>query len=121
MLVGFFVIWQVDYVNHEILLAKLQHYGIEGVNANWIRSYLTNRKQRAEIRTNTTQSYLSKWDTVKHGVLGPLLFVIYMNDLPLQINPIADPILFADDTRVLISKDNCDDSQQISNLVLSNE
>jgi hypothetical protein len=54
-------------------------------------------------------------------VLGPLLFVIYMNDLPLQINPIADPILFADVTRVLISKDNCEDSQQISNLVLSNE
>jgi hypothetical protein len=43
-----------------------------------------------------------------------------MNDLPLQINAISDPILFADDTSVLISKDNCEDFQQTANLVLSN-
>ena len=43
-----------------------------------------------------------------------------MNHLPLQINAISDPILFADDTSVLISKDNCEDFQQTANLVLSN-
>ena len=43
-----------------------------------------------------------------------------MNDLSLQINAISDPILFADDTSVLISKDNCEDFQQTANLVLSN-
>jgi hypothetical protein len=56
-----------DCVNHGILLAKLQHYGIEGSNADWFRSYLSNRKQRAEIKTNTAESYLSNRDTVKHG------------------------------------------------------
>jgi hypothetical protein len=57
-----------DCVNHEILLAKLQYYGIVGSNADWFRSYLSNRKQRVEIKTNTAQSYLSNWDIVKHGV-----------------------------------------------------
>jgi hypothetical protein len=51
--------------------------------------------------------------------LGPLLFVLYINDLPLQINKISDPILFADDTSVLISKDNYNDFQETANLVLS--
>jgi hypothetical protein len=53
------------------------------------------------------------------SVLGPLLFIIYINDLPLKINTISDPILFADETSVIISKDTCDDFKQASNLVLS--
>jgi hypothetical protein len=51
--------------------------------------------------------------------MGSLLFIIYINDLLLQINTSSDPILFADDTSVLISKDNYDNFQQTSNLVLS--
>jgi hypothetical protein len=42
-----------ECVNHEILLLKLQHYGIQGVNADWFRSYLSNRKQRVELNPNT--------------------------------------------------------------------
>ena len=71
-----------DCVNHEILLLKLQHYGIQGVNADWIRWYLSNRKQRVQLKTNIAHSYYSSWETVKHGVpqgsgLAPLLFIIY--------------------------------------------
>jgi hypothetical protein len=63
---------------------------------------------------------------MKHGVpqgsvLWPLLFITNINDLPLQINTISNLILFVDDTRVLISKDNYDDFQETSNLVLSQE
>jgi hypothetical protein len=70
-----------DCVNHEILLVKLHYYGIQGTVANWFRSYLTNRKQKTEIKS--FEKYSSKWGTVKHGVphrsnLGPLLFLIYI-------------------------------------------
>jgi hypothetical protein len=48
-----------DCVNQEILLLKLQYYGIQGVNADWFRSYLSSRKQRVELKTNNAQSYHS--------------------------------------------------------------
>jgi hypothetical protein len=76
-------------VNHEILQVKLHYYGIQGTVANWFRYYLTNRKQKTELKS--FEKFSSKWETVKHGVLqgsilGPLLFIPYKNDLPLIIN-----------------------------------
>jgi hypothetical protein len=65
-----------DCVNHEMLLAKLHYYGIQGTVAYWFRSYLTNGKQKTEIKS--FKEFFSKWGTVKHGVpqgsiLEPLL------------------------------------------------
>jgi hypothetical protein len=51
-----------DCVNHEILLAKLHFYGIQGLMADWFRSYLTNRRQKVEIRSpSSTQNFFSDW------------------------------------------------------------
>jgi hypothetical protein len=111
-----------DCANHEILLAKLHYCGIQGTVANWFRSYLTNRKQKTEIKSFEKLS--SKWGTVIHGVLqgsilGPLLFLIYINGPPPTINTLSEPILFADDISVMISSKKCDDFSTISNTVLS--
>jgi hypothetical protein len=58
-----------DCVNREILLTKLHYFGIQGVTASWFRSYLTERKQRIEIKyPHATQSTYSTWATVEHGV-----------------------------------------------------
>ena len=66
-----------DTVNHSILLNKLDHYGIRGIDNKWFKSYLTNRKQYV-----SNQGFDSEIKEIKHGVpqgfvLGPLLFVIY--------------------------------------------
>ena len=93
-----------DTVEHSILIQKLQHYGIRGIALEILKSYLKNRVQGVQIN-NTRSSYVE----VKHGVpqgsvLGPLLFIIYINDLHRAIKN-SKTIHFADDTS-LVCKDN---------------
>ena len=85
-----------DCVNHKILLKKLFHYGIRGLAHDFFKSYLTDRKQYTFVNGEE-----SEWLTVLCGVpqgsvLGPLLFLLYTNDLSYASNFSIN--LFADDT-----------------------
>jgi hypothetical protein len=112
-------------VNHEIVLSKLHFFGIQGAMACWFRSYLTDRKLKIEIKSSyATQSTYSDWGTIEHGVLqgsilGPLLFIIYINDLPPTIHTLSVPIIFADGTGVIISSKKLHDFSMLSNRVVS--
>ena len=98
-----------DCVDHDILLDKMQYYGVQGIPHRWFRSYLYNRKQQVYIPTlNSAIGQYSKWESVTKGVpqgsiLGPLLFLIYINDFPYVLNQGATPVIYADDTSVLIT------------------
>jgi len=94
-----------DCVDHEILLTKMYNYGISGKELKLITSYLQDRNQRVIISSRSKQ-YCSEWESIKQGVpqgsvLGPLLLVTYINDLPQTINTLANTILFTDDTSMI--------------------
>jgi len=100
-----------DCVNHKILLDKLEFHGIEGKFKTLIESYLTGGYQRVALGNITDSNNSSKWEVIKCGVpqgsiLGPLFFLFYINDLPKIINKDNNMVLFADDTRIIITDSN---------------
>jgi len=99
---GIFVDFQkaFDTVDHEILLKKLEHYGVRHTANKWFRSYLTNRTQYTSINGFDSSKKPMKYGVPQGSVLGPLLFLIYINDLNKAVkNSITHH--FADDTSLL--------------------
>jgi hypothetical protein len=110
-----------DLVDHDILLWKMSKMGVRGVAWKWFKSYLEDREQRVEITyrcigTNEITSCLSKKKPIKYGVpqgsvLGPILFLIYVNDLETIIED-GKPTFYADDTSINITAENATDVQK---------
>ena len=86
-----------DTLDHQILLHKLKYYGVNDISLKWFTSYLTGRQKYVEIDGYSSGLLTLTTGVPQGSILGPLLFLIYMNDIP-QANDYFDFILYADDT-----------------------
>ena len=103
-----------DTVNHSILLRKLDHYGIRGISLQWSESYLSNRNQYVSVNGHTSEQLSITHGVPQGSVLGPLLFLIFINDLP-KVSMFLNFYLFADDTNIYYESSDLLNIQKIVN------
>ena len=96
-----------DTVNHSILLSKLELYGIRGHPLNWFKSYLCERKFFVSLSGSSSPDKTVNIGIPQGSILGPLLFIIYNNELP-KVSNILSTTLFADDTNFSITSNSYD-------------
>ena len=108
-----------DTLDHEILFAKLEHYGIRNVALQWIKSYFSNRGQFVQINQTCSSTQTIKCGVPQGSILGPLFFILYINDLP-RASKLTEPLLFADDTSIFFSNSNPNYLENVLNNELLN-
>ena len=91
-----------DTADHKILLEKLYKYDIRGWSYEWIKDYLHNRQQYVTFKTvNSSHQYIT-CGVSRGSILGPLLFILYINDI-VTVSSILLPFLYADDTNIFLT------------------
>ena len=92
-------------MNHQIFLQKLEYYGIRGIINDWFKSYLYNRKQFVSLGSFKSDMLHVSCGVPQGSVLGPILFLLYVNDFQKSSN-ILDFYLFADDSNIFLTDKN---------------
>ena len=102
-----------DKDNHQKLLYKLHLYGVRGQTLSWIKSFLGNRQQTVVVEGEESPPAPATSGVPQGSVLGPILFMVYINDLPEQVR--SKVRLFADGTALYLTLNDINDSRTIQN------
>ena len=93
-----------DAVPHCLLLRKLEYFGIRDRGLMWFESYLTDRTQYVSVRNKSSKKYKSTYGVPQGGILAPILFILFINDI-VNSSDIFDFSIYADDTCLMISSE----------------
>ena len=91
-----------DTIDHEIILRKMSYFGADQETITWFQSYLSNRTQRCNVNGRLPTPRTITCGVPQGSILGPLLFLMYFNDLPNCLRE-ASPRMFADDTNITLT------------------
>ena len=103
-------------MDHSILLSKLQAYGIHGSTNQWLCSYLKNRTQTCLVNGNKSSKMFLRCGVPQGTILGPLLFLLYINDLPNCLQH-SQPRMYADDTSIPFAGRPSSDVDEINSCI----
>ena len=108
-----------DTVDHEILIKMLSHYGVKNTELKWFCSYLSNRRQCCKVNRVSSNFEYIRCGVPQGSCLGPLLFLLYINDMPCALK-CSKITMYADDTSLAYSAKSVSDISNVMNYELEN-
>ena len=108
-----------DTIDHNIIIRKLSNYGVDQKALRWFQSYLSDRSQKCSVNGHLSTASPITCGVLLDSIIGPLLFLVYINDLPNCLEK-ASPRMYADDTSISLAAANVSDLENEINRELIN-